>query len=320
MIIQRSQFLLKAETVKEGQAATGFAATNLVLTEDLDFTVDVAMHERNQMRSTLSRPSAVAGLRQGTITGKVALKGSGITLYTGHAPEFDSILKCCGMDSLGATGATCATTTYTPVANDPNTLGKSYTCQLMRDGKMYTLLGCRGTGKFVWEVALPGYFEFEIHGAINDLDDQVLYTGAAYDSSNPVPFMNAATKFSYDSYESLISKVEVDLANTLAMRHDANAASGFRSCYITARNPVGTLDPEEIAKATYDFYDKMVKDTEGVLTFKLGTIPGNIYTFNAPKVQVMSYGASDREGVMVSDQALKFNLSTADDEFSIEFK
>ena len=310
MIIQKSQLAIKAETT-EGDPIV-LALADLVLCEDLNFSADVEVHERNVQRATLSRPAAVHGKRMGTITGKVAMKGSGVVATP---PEFGSILQCCGMleTIVGATSVG-----YTPAVS-PNAAGTSYTARLLRDGKYYEIVGARGNPKFTHDVAGYGYLEFSLEGAISDVDDASLIASAAYDATPPQPFLNCATAFSYDAYEALISKCEIDLGNILAGRPDPNALSGCRSVAITGRRPTFTMDPEEVVKSTYDFWAKMLEDNEGVLTWALGTVAGNIITYALPKAQIGTYSPADKDGIVGADIGGLVNMSSGDDEVSILF-
>jgi len=318
MIHQRTVLALKAETT-EGTAVT-LVAADKVLCEDLDFSPDIEMHERNQHRTTLSRDSAIAGKKTCVITGKVAMKGSGTTGTTGAAPDFNRILLCCGLNlTTGNTGAIYYK--YGPRTGDPNIAGTSYHLKMFKDGKLISMVGCRGTGKLNVEVAKPAYFEFEISGALQHVTGGAMLTGGTPDATNPVPSLNAATAFSWHAYEALVSSATIDIGNTLAARDDMNAAAGVRSFSITERDPKGTFDPEEVASATFNFYDKLITNAEGVLTFKLGTVTGNKFTVYAPAGQSMGYSPGDREGIFIADQPTKFNMSSTDgDEFYFLFE
>ncbi len=309
MINQRSQLALKVEA-NEGTVVVPVAA-DCILCEDLGFNPDVQVHERNPMRSTLSRPLAIVGRRAGEITGKTELKGSGTA---GTAPDISPLMKAMGCKE---TIIPVTSVAYTPIDGDPNAQ-LSYTAQMLRDGKVFTLAGARGTGKLIAELGKPLYIQFGLKGAWVDLDDVAMFDDSAvYDAPNPVAFIDPATNFSLNTYEPLISKFELDFGVKLGMRPDVNAVTGVRSFRITGRDPKGSMDAEEVAKATMDWFAALIAQTEGALAFAIGLTAGNIITVGCPKTQLIGYSPADREGIMATELALKFNMNAGNDEWSI---
>ena len=309
MINQRSQLALKVEAT-EGVAVVP-AAADCILCEDLGFNPDVQVHERNPMRSTLSRPLAIVGRRAGEITGKTEVKGSGTK---GTAPDISPLMKALGCKETIVADTSVA---YTPIDGDPN-LQLSYTAQMLRDGKVFSLAGARGTGKLIAELGNPLYVQFGLKGAWTDLDDVAMFDDSAvYDAVNPVAFIDPATKFSWNGYEPLISRFELDFGVKLGMRPDVNSATGVRSFRITGRDPKGSMDAEEEAKAVMDWFAAIMEQTEGLLTFAIGLQAGNIVTVSCPKTQLIGYSPADREGITATELALKFNMNAGNDEWSI---
>jgi len=312
MINQLTQLVMKVETATEGFAgtgATGIGGSNAILCEDLDFQTEVSKHERNAMQETLSKLPAVMGSRLGKVTGKVALIG--LTGTTG-APEYEPILLCCGHEVTGSTYKE-----YTPHSGDPNALGTSYTVKFHRNGKILYLIGCRGDGKFVFEVSKPWYYEFEIWGPIYSFADGALQGSTSYLRRQPLAFQNCATDFTIGGYKALISKWEIATGNKLGVRTDPNAASGIRSVIIGDRNVMGSLDPEQITGVTAaDWYDLMIDETEREVVAQLGATDRNKVKMTVPKTQFTSHGSGDRDGVAVAETENKINMdSAAGDEY-----
>lgn len=308
MITQRSQLALKVEGTEGTLEAP--AAANAVLCEDLAFSPNITTHERNTNRATLSRYPAVIGTRAGTITGKVALRGSGTA---GTAPDFSPIMKCCGWKETVNAGTSIV---YTPIDGDPN-LANSYSVVLYRDGKTYTLLGSRGTSKLTAEVGGPMYIEFEIQGALSDIDDAVMLTGTSYSTPLPSPFLATTVAFTWNSIQALISKFEIDLGVKLAMRPDVNSTGGVKSFRIVRRDPKFRMDPEECAKGTADWWSLYTVPTVAALAFTIGATPGNIVGLSLPKAQIVDFGVGDREGLLVNDFGGVASVNSADDEIAI---
>jgi hypothetical protein len=305
MLEAKTQLAIKLED-EEGTAET-LAAADAILHANGKFTPDTPMYQRPMRSSSLSPFSSVPGARSATIEFDIELKGSGAA---GTAPEWAAALLGCGFaEDVSAE----VSVTYTPASAS---IG-SYTLALYEDGMIHKIWGARGTVKLVLKNGEPGMLSFSFTGADFSVTDGAMLSEVSYDAAKPPAFL--AAQFTIDSYAALLSSLEIDMANSVALRPDANQDSGYMSAVITSRVPVMTFDPEKVLVATYDFYGEIRDGTEGALSTVVGSTAGNICTITAPKVQYTKIDEADRDGIRSLGIDCQLNRDSGDDELSLVF-
>jgi hypothetical protein len=305
MLEAKTQLAIKLES-EEGTAET-LAASDAILHANGKFTPDTPMYQRPMRSSSLSPFSSVPGARSATIEFDIELKGSGTA---GTAPEWAAALLGCGFAEDVSAGVSVA---YTPASAS---IG-SYTLALYEDGMIHKIWGARGTVKLALKNGEPGMLSFSFKGADFSVADGALLSGVSYDSTKPPAFLSA--QLTIDSYAALLSSLEIDMANALGLRSDANKASGYFSTIISSRVPIMTFDPEKVLVATYDFYGKLRSGAEGALSTVVGSTAGNICTITAPKVQYTKIDEADRDGIRSLGIDCQLNRDSGDDELSLVF-
>jgi len=305
MLEAKTQLAIKLES-EEGTAET-LAAADAILHANGKFTPDTPMFQRPMRSSSLSPFSSVPGARSATIEFDIELKGSGTA---GTAPEWGKALMGCGFAEDVETGVSV---TYTPASSS---IG-SYTVALYEDGMIHKIWGARGTVKLALKNGEPGMLSFAFTGADFSVVDGALLSGVSYDSTKPPAFL--AAQFTIDSYAALLSSLEIDMANAVALRPDANRDSGYKSTIISSRAPVMTFDPEKVLVATYDFYGKLRSGSEGALSTVVGSTAGNICTISAPKAQYTKIDEAERDGIRSLGIDCQLNRDSGDDELSLAF-
>lgn len=305
MLTAKAQVAAKLETV-EG-TAEDLAAADCILAEKPSFRPSDPPIERNPASSSLSPYSSLRGARHGVIEFDVELKGSGVR---GTPPEFATLLKLCGMAEAIVVGESV---TYMPTSSSI----PSGTVGIIEDGVKKQIWGARGTFNLSCLTDSRCMFHFVFTGADYSVADADFLADVALLSVNPQPFINAA--FSLQSYAALIKSMQIDIANAVALRGDANSSSGFKSAIITARKPKLTFDPEMVLVATHDFYGIMRAGTEGALTTAIGATVGNICTITANKVQYREVGEEEREGIRTLGIPCQLNRDAGDDELRLSF-
>jgi Phage tail tube protein len=290
---------------EEGVAET-LDAGDCVLHAAPKFNPDTPMFQRPMRSASLSPFKAVPGLRMATIEFDIELKGSGTA---GTAPEYGPLLKACGFGETVVAG--------TSVAYDPASASiPSLTMALYEDGVIHKIWGARGTVKLSLKGGDPGMLHFVFTGADFSVTDGAMLE-PSYQTTVPPAFL--AAQFTIQTYAALISMLEIDMANAMAMRPDANQPSGYKSAVISGRLPVMSMDPEKVLVATHDFYGNLRSGTEGALSTVLGSTAGNICTISAPKVQYTKIDEQDREGLRNLGIDCQLNRNTGDDEISMAF-
>ena len=112
-----------------------------------------------------------------------------------------------------------------------------------------------------------------------------------------------------------------DLGNEIVARNDPSELTGVFSYAFVGRNVTGSIDPSREPIATFDSFNKIITEAEGVLSYTLNGGVGNIYAFTAPKVQITGAAEADREAIRTEALDLAFNKSVAagDDEIQLVF-
>jgi hypothetical protein len=243
MIVKRAQMAAKAEGT-EGAAET-LAGADAFLAMNINFKTEIEMHARDNVSSSLSNFSQVAGARKATVEFDVEIKGSGTA---GTAPALGKLLKACGFSETVSAGVSV---TYAPASTGIS----SMTLALYNDGVIYKTWGARGTVSLKLEKGKHALLHFVFTGAdFSVTDGAMLSSGIAYETTAPKPFLSAT--MTVDSYAALLGTMDFNMNNEVTLRPDANSGSGYKSAVITGRRPTLSIDPEMILVATYDFFGK----------------------------------------------------------------
>jgi hypothetical protein len=304
LIAQRAVMAAKQETV-EGTAET-LVNTDAFLVYEPSFDEVTDIHDRDPFRPTLSQMSPVTGKRYGVMTFKVELKGSGTA---GTAPEWGKLLKFCKM---AETVVPATSVTYLPAS----TADPSGTIAFYVDGKRYQIVGARGTWRFSANVGEFVLLEFTFWGAKPTITDTAILTGTTFNSTIPQAVLS--TLFTFHSLTThIVETVEIDIANSMALRPSIAESDGIKSVLIPTRRPVGSMKVEETLVGTFDFYGRLYAGTTGNYSLTLGATAGNIVVITAPVVRIIEIGQEFRDGILVLNVGLMFVMSAGDDEISI---
>ncbi len=303
MLIRKAVLAVEVEAI-EGVAET-LVAGDGILVENISFTPGQEMHERNPIRESLSPWSSQPGKRQAGVSFDVALVG---TSAAGVAPHWSKALRACGFEET----LTAGKVEYTPTSTPP-----SVTIGWWIDGKKMLTWGARGNVTIKLENGIPGMLSFEFTGADWSEDDEAILTPFVPECTIPPVFMSA--NLTIDDYAAILSAVEINMNNEIALRQDVNAESGHLSAQITARKPSMTMDPENVVKATFDFFGKWRSAEEMVFDTAIGGDAGNIIRVYAPRAQIQENTHEDRDGISTLSITSQLNgiCAGGDDELVI---
>jgi len=283
---------------------------------DIGWTPTPNFPERNVQQASFSRLPRVSGEISAQISFMVELKGSGAA---GTAPtQLSSVLRSCG---LGETIVGGVSVTYAPAS----TALSSATVEIREAStvaatvKSKKIVGARGT--FII-AAVKG----------NVVLVQCTYTGRYVEPTETTPFATPTpgsfpesflgAAFSFHGVGTLlVQNVSIDMANNIVLRNDANQATGNFSAAYTGRTPTASIDPEQELIATINFFNKLTTNSEGAMSYVLGSTAGNITTVTAPKVQIIGISEADRDTLRTEaiELALNQSATAGDDEISIAF-
>jgi len=307
LLTRRKLLLAKIESTY-GTDPTPAASTDAVMVEDLTWSNEgLKMIERPAVRPSIGALQQVYGGRLVTLAFNVEVKGSGTA---GTAPEVGQLLRACG---LAETIVAVTSVTYAPAS----TALESVTCWIYEDGKQIKVTGCRGNVSFTLEAGGKPMASFTMTGHVGAQTDVALAT-PTFDTTLPEPFIGGS--FTIDSYAAVISSLNFDLANALAMPASVNGADGYGEISITGRDINGSFDPLDELVATEDYIGNFTAGTAMALaTGGIGATAGNILTITMPAVYYRDASSADRDGIAGLELPFGAAESSTDDEVSIAF-
>lgn len=308
MLKSREVLLAKIEGTY-GVDSSPTQANDAVLVENLTWAFEGArMVERAPLRASIAalKPIFAGTLMQ--VSFDVEVKGSGAA---GTAPEIGPILRACG---FGETVVPATSVTYKPVS----TGHESVTLYYYQDGVLHKILGARGNVSFNMEVGNVVKASFTLTGHYSATTDTAMVT-PTYDSTVPVPALGLSS-LQIDGYGAVIRKLSLDMGNAVSMPGDITAADGYDDIIITARKATGSIDPNAVLKATYDWLLKWQQSAAAaVATGVLGSTAGNRIALSLPAITYTEIAKADADGLTTYEVNFMCAESTGDDEVSLAF-
>lgn len=274
-----------------------------------------------------------AGTISGTFEiGESVSQGSGLTAATVVAVGTDVlyVIDTSGTPGAGTiTGADSSATMASPTTT--SSAGKCYqsrtapstysatdvptaTVGMYTDGIRHQLIHARGNATIRVATGQPAQLQMEFVGPYDNSTDQTLLT-PTYPTNTPPTLLNAG--FTTQGFAGVIDNLEIATNNELAIRRDANAASGVRGTEIVARAMTGSIDPEATLMADHNWFDKLESNTTGSLQVEVSAgsgAAGNQFFLSSPNVQYTGISGADRNGIAVNQVELALNESSAGDD------
>ncbi len=241
------------------------------------------------------------------ITVRVELAGSGAA---GTAPPIGPILRACG---LAETIVVSTSVTYDPVSDSH----ESASLRFYHDGKLFVMLGSRGT----WRLYIPArripYIEATLWGLHTKASDVAIPTTEDFSGfETPVPVTsNNTPTFNLHGYAGKLESLDIDAGQPLVHRDIV----GDQSIEIANRVASGSITIEDPLLSEKDYEAIIEANTLGALNVVHGTTAGNIVTTSGPKVQLMRPATNELHGRIGRQFRANFTPDTGDDEVSIAF-
>ncbi|MCX5711767.1 MAG: phage tail tube protein [Candidatus Omnitrophica bacterium] len=212
----------------------------------------------------------------------------------------------------GSKSAATATTSGTPVSEGKeyrpvSSDASSLTMGSYEDGVLKTIKGARGTVKFNFKSGQPVMMDFNFQGVEAGIADTALLASISHESQKPPALLSASLLL--DAYAARIGEMNIDINNNLASRDDINDSRSILSFLITGKTISGSLNPEMVTAATYDFYTKYFANTEAILSFIVGATTGNKFRFYAPRLQITKLEDDERDGIQLLKVSFDLNGS-----------
>lgn len=276
---------------------------------DISVSPEGENYQRQESRGDYGKLDSVPAGATGEISFKVASFGSGATGPT-TPPDHDVALFAVGMKREANPSASATSHTYKPTAlfdggsagTDPTVQQpeEAYSVAAWFDGIKYAIKGAVGNAVFTWTVGSALEIAFTFRGAYVATIDQAIVTPTSASTTVPPTFLSAG--FTVDGYAAEIEQLSVDLGNELGALIDANDPNGTKGFTITNRRATGSINPNMVLAATYNFFAKWrAGATFALSTGSLGPAAGNKIQLVVPRGQFNAPSVGDREANQILD-------------------
>ena len=307
MLTTKEAIALKIETTQGTENAPDPSADAILVSEVSIANEGLRMVERPLIKPTISTEQSIFAGTLKKLTFTAELKGSGVA---GTAPEIGQALRCCGLDE---TIVASTSVSYQPVSENH----ESCTIYYYQDGRLYKLLGAKGTATINAESGGLGTVQFEFTGKDGGLVDSA-FPALSYNSTLPRPFIEVP--FSIGGYAAVINAISLALGNTISTPGNVREADGFAQVEISKRDPTGTIDPEATNVATIDFESKFKSgELMTMTTGDVGSAAGNIWNLTA-NTAIRDISQGERDQRRTDDLTCGFHEIAGDDEFVLVFR
>lgn len=217
------------------------------------------------------------------------------------------------------TGTTAAGKGYIPTSefNDSSldNFAPSFSARFYNDGIAHDISGCRGNFTLKAAVGEPMMMDVELTGALTATGNQPMLS-PTYPTEVPKTFMGSNI-FKIDNYAAVINNLEISSGNDLQYRSDVNKAAGIISTKIVNRAVAGSIDPEMVLTGTYDFFNKVYDNNEGIFDLTIGSGTGTTFLISGRNAQMSGITGGERSGLTTNNIDLSFNENLGNDELSI---
>lgn len=316
---------------------TGTQATNISFTNEIN-SADVVTNDyeyKDALEGCSLTIQDLKGIQIGAVSGGPYTRGETVTDDSGntarvvketatgetwlyHDPISGTLQN--GESLLGsASGATATTESATanhghivkPISSNQQSLSMEYN----QDGYAWQAAGAMGTLIARYENSKSGKYEFTFNGVEYFTGDEALTTGITYNSDQPAILQSC--DFEFNSTTVVVNSMEFQLNNTVVLRPDANASSGFIAAYISGRDPKVIVNMELPTAATLDVYAFWAAGTKVPVKWQLGTVKGKTHMFFADLCQVTNITKTETDGIVTLDVELSLTgaAGSGDDEF-----
>jgi hypothetical protein len=299
-----------------GTDPTPVAASDAILCSKPTFKLVGARRERDVVLPYYGKLAPINVGEGLQLSFAVELRGAGALPDT--PPRIGALIRACNFtETIDSTGGS-ESTIYAPNSAEA---GEGVTIYFYKDAVLHKALGCVGTFKISAKVNEVAKFDFEFTGlyAGTHASDDTFPTPTFGDSVIP-PILRSAS-FSIHSYSAIIDALEIDIANAIAKRSDANVATGIYRYFIGGRDIKGSCDPEAVVLSTFNPWSLFEGSTSGALSVTIGDTSQNRCIITQPVIvpDVPEYG--EREGIVTYAYAFTAHptLTGGNNEISIKF-
>ncbi len=275
---KKSQLHIVAETTTDTYLAPAGAGANMVLIENLGWSMQSEQNSTNFHRPDFLSSDEIPGASAATITFEWPLRGSGTA---GTAPQIANALKACGMRETTVGGTSVTYAPHSVFDGSGGNPASSYSVSWLLNGARHALKGAFGSFKLVGDVKSFAKLQFTMQGAYVAFADDGLES-PTYQTALARRFTGASfsTNFGGAYIPKGVQALEMDLGNSIVIGADINEVSGIYGARIVSRRSTGSFDMELVLAATKDFFAIREAGTAGTITTGDIGSAGNIWRLN----------------------------------------
>jgi len=179
--------------------------------------------------------------------------------------------------------------------------------------------GCRGNFVLNMVDGEIVFMDFDFKGVFVSATDAT-NLAPTFETTIPSAYLSAGLLLG--SFSPVFKSLTLDCGNEVALRENANDASGGASYRVPKRKPKGTFDPESSLIAQKDWYTDWLNPNASYMETVIGAnaAAGNKLKLYAPAFQIESLGDADRSGILVNNIGCTFtspSTQTDENEFSL---
>jgi len=302
----RLRALLCKDESSYGSDPSATGSANAILATELSIEpIQSDEVSRDLIRSYLGNYDTLLANTRAQVTITVEMAGSG---SAGTAPNYSPLFTSCGMSQTIASGTSV---TYAPVSSGFD----SCTIVYNADGIQHKMTGCRGTFSISCEVGSIPTITFVMTGLYNNVTDEAMPTCTFQNQADPLVFKQGNTSaFQFQSYAAALQSFTFDMNNEVVYRE---LVGGTKEVQINNRTPGGTVQIENIALATKDYFANAINNVSGNNTFLHGTTAGNKFTITMPKANITAPAYASVDEIDMLDLAYTAVPNSGNDEVSI---
>lgn len=306
----RRKLLLAAPETTYGAGAEIADAVLIVVSELDSSPYEGDRVTRDRLRETFGAVAEANAAPYTTVTSTVPVAGSGTP---GVAPAYGLLLRACSMSETIVEGESV---TYQPVTDD----AESVCVWFVEDGQLQKVPGVRGTLEWSFTAKQFPTMSFTLTGFYSRpeaLAAPVNKQPANIVDEVVVNKQNTPGR-SVHGYEGCLQSLSLNIGNTINYR----ALIGCESVQVTDRESTGSVEIEAPNIATKNYFEALESHqaiTLEPVSLTHGTVPGNIVTVAAPKVQLSTLSRTDSDGIVHYSMDMRLNPDQDDDEFTIQY-
>ncbi len=261
--------------------------------------------DRKNIMPHLGSPGKVAVAVHSEIDIEVELAGASAA---GTVPGWGALLKACGFSE---TIVAAASVTYAPVSKDFKTVSIYYHL----DGVLHKMIGSMGVPTFNLNAKTIPIMAFKFTGLYSTTTDLALPTDSDFSAFLAPVAVNKVntTAFTLHGISTPFDTFSINGGGQVVYRNAPNQ----EDVIMTGRQMSGGISIPSTVVATKDWGTEVKDGILAPFSMTHGSVAGNTFTISAPKVQLVTHGYGDKEGVSMTSFDLDLQPNTGNDELII---